>query len=41
VTPETLRKLIADAFAEGKTSATLKGIVERIVALKPQRGGGQ
>jgi hypothetical protein len=36
-----LRRIVEKASAAGKTSATLKGIVEKIVALKPQRGGGQ
>lgn len=39
--PAVLQRIVVGAFAEGKTSATLKGIVERIVALKPQQGGGQ
>lgn len=36
-----LQRIVVGAFAEGKTSTTLKGIVERIVALKPQEGGRQ
>jgi predicted ATP-dependent endonuclease of OLD family len=39
--PVVLQRIVEGASAEGKTSATLKGIVERIVALKPQPGGGQ
>ncbi len=38
--PVVLQRVVEKASAEGKTSATLKGIVEKIVALKPQRGGG-
>ena len=38
--PVVLQRIVESASAEGKTSATLKGIVERIVALKPQRRGG-
>jgi hypothetical protein len=34
-------KGIKRTTAEGKVSATLKGIVEKIVALKPQRKEGQ
>lgn len=37
--PVVLRQIVERAAAEGKTSTTLRGIVERIVALKP--GGGQ
>ncbi|MBS3947903.1 MAG: ATP-dependent endonuclease [Dethiobacter sp.] len=37
--PVVLQRIVEKASAEGKTSATLKGIVEKIVALKPQRGG--
>jgi len=39
--PVVLQRIVESASAEGKTSATLKGIVEKIVSLKPQRGGGQ
>ncbi len=39
--PVVLQRIVEKASAEGKTSATLKGIVEKIIALKPQRGGGQ
>lgn len=39
--PVVLQHIVEKAAAEGETSATLKGIVERIVALKPHRGGGQ
>lgn len=39
--PVVLQRIVEKASAENKTSATLKGIVEKIVALKPQRGGGQ
>jgi len=39
--PAVLRWIVEGASAEGRTSPTLKGIVERIVALKAQRGGGQ
>ncbi|MBE3110767.1 MAG: AAA family ATPase, partial [Acidobacteria bacterium] len=39
--PVVLQRIVEGASAEGKTSATLKGIVERIVALKHQRAGGQ
>jgi len=39
--PVVLRRIVEKATAENKTSATLKGIVEKIVALKPQQGGGQ
>lgn len=39
--PIVLQRIVEGASVEGKTSATLKGIVEKIVALKPQRGGGQ
>jgi len=39
--PIVLQHIVEKAAAEGKTSTILKGIVEKIVALKPQRGGGQ
>ncbi len=39
--PVVLQRIVEKASADGKTSATLKGIVEKIIALKPQRGGGQ
>lgn len=39
--PVVLQRIVEAASADGKTSATLKGIVEKIIALKPQRGGGQ
>jgi predicted ATP-dependent endonuclease of OLD family len=39
--PAVLRRIVVGAFAEGRTSGTLQGIVERVVALKPQRGGRQ
>lgn len=39
--PAVLQRIVVGAFAEGKTSPTLTGIVERIVALKPQPGGRQ
>jgi len=39
--PVVLQRIVEKASAESNTSATLKGIVEKIVALKPQRGGGQ
>lgn len=39
--PAVLQQIIKRTTAEGKVSATLKGIVEKIVALKPQRGEGQ
>jgi putative ATP-dependent endonuclease of OLD family len=39
--PVVLQNIVEKAAAEGKTSATLKGIIGKIVALKPQRGGGQ
>jgi energy-coupling factor transporter ATP-binding protein EcfA2 len=39
--PVVLQRIVEGAAAEGKTSATLKGIVERIVALKPQQAGGR
>jgi putative ATP-dependent endonuclease of OLD family len=39
--PAVLQRIVEGASAEGKTSATLKGIVERIVALKPHREVGQ
>ncbi|MEW6742536.1 MAG: ATP-dependent endonuclease [Planctomycetota bacterium] len=38
--PVVLQRIVEGASANGKTSATLEGIVERIVALRPQRGGG-
>lgn len=39
--PVILQRIVEKAAAESKTSATLKGIVNKIIALKPQRGGGQ
>jgi hypothetical protein len=39
--PVVLQRVVEKASADGKTSATLKGIVEKIVALKLQWGGGQ
>jgi energy-coupling factor transporter ATP-binding protein EcfA2 len=39
--PVVLQSIVEKASAAGKMSATLKGIVEKIIALKPQRGGGQ
>lgn len=39
--PAVLLKIIEKAASEGKVSATLKSIIEKIVAQKPQRGGGQ
>ena len=39
--PVVLQHIVEKAAVAGKTSATLKGIVEKIVALKPKRGGGQ
>jgi putative ATP-dependent endonuclease of OLD family len=39
--PVVLQRIVEKASAENKMSATLKGIVEKIVALKPQQGGGQ
>lgn len=39
--PVVLQHIVENAAVEGKTSATLGGVVEKIVALKPQRGGGQ
>jgi putative ATP-dependent endonuclease of the OLD family len=39
--PAVVQYIVEKAATEGKTSATLKGIVEKIVALKPQRGGGK
>jgi energy-coupling factor transporter ATP-binding protein EcfA2 len=36
-----LQRILEEASAAGKTSGTLQAIVEKIVALKPQRGGGQ
>ena len=39
--PVVHQRIVEKAAAEGKTSQTLKGVVEKIVALKPQRGGGQ
>ena len=36
-----LQQLVEKASAEGKTIPTLKGIVEKIVALKPNRGAVQ
>ena len=39
--PVVLQHIVENAAVEGKTSATLGGIVEKIVALKPQRRGGQ
>jgi predicted ATP-dependent endonuclease of OLD family len=38
--PIVLQRIVEKASAEGKTSTMLKGMVEKIVALKPQRGGG-
>jgi hypothetical protein len=38
--PVVLQRIVEAASAESKTSATLKGIVESIVALKPRRAGG-
>ncbi len=38
--PVLLRHIVEKASGEGKTSGTLKDIVERIVALQPQRGSG-
>jgi len=39
--PVVLQHIVEKALTNGKTSSTLKGIVEKIVALKPRRGGGQ
>jgi putative ATP-dependent endonuclease of OLD family len=39
--PVVLQRIIEKASADGKSSATLEGIVEKIIALKPHRGGGQ
>ena len=39
--PVGLQRIVEKAAADRKTSATLKGIVEKIIALKPRRGGGQ
>ncbi|MGO9622267.1 MAG: ATP-dependent nuclease [Desulfobaccales bacterium] len=39
--PTLLLKIVEKAVAEGKTSPTLKSIIEKIVAQKPQVGGGQ
>jgi hypothetical protein len=39
--PVVLQRIVEKGSGEGKTSATLKSIVEKIIALKPQRGGGQ
>jgi len=39
--PVVLQHIVENAAVKGKRSATLGGIVEKIVALKPQRGGGQ
>lgn len=39
--PVVLQRIVEKASADGRTSATLKSIVEMIVALKPQGGGGQ
>jgi energy-coupling factor transporter ATP-binding protein EcfA2 len=39
--PVVLQRIVEKASAESKTSAMLKGIVEKIVALKLNRGGGQ
>lgn len=39
--PAVLQRIVKGAFAEGKTSGTLQGMVEKIVALKPRRGEGQ
>jgi len=38
--PAVLQQVIDRAAAEGKVSTTLKGIIEKIIALKPQRGEG-
>lgn len=39
--PVVLQHIVEKAAVQGKRSATLGGIVENIVALKPQRDGGQ
>jgi hypothetical protein len=39
--PAVFQQIVERAAAEGKVSATLKGIVEKIVGLKLQRGEGQ
>ena len=38
--PFVLQRIVEKAAVENKTSITMKNIVEKIVALKPQRGGG-
>ncbi|HID28790.1 MAG TPA: hypothetical protein EYP19_02160, partial [Desulfobacterales bacterium] len=38
--PVVLRQIIEKTAAEGKVSTTLEGIIEKIIALKPQRGEG-
>ena len=39
--PAVVQFIVENAAAEGKSSATLEGIIEKIVALKPQRGVGR
>jgi predicted ATP-dependent endonuclease of OLD family len=39
--PTLLLKIVEKTAAEGKTSPTLKNIIEKIVAQKPKVGGGQ
>jgi putative ATP-dependent endonuclease of the OLD family len=39
--PVVLQRVVEKAAAESKTSTTLQGIVEKIVALRPKRGNGQ
>jgi hypothetical protein len=39
--PAVLQQIVERAASEGKVSTTLRGIVEKIVALKPVRGAGQ
>jgi len=39
--PTLLLKIVEKAAAEGKTSATLKSIIEKIIAQKPKQGAGQ
>jgi len=39
--PVALQQVVEKASSGSKTSPTLRGIVEKIVALKPQRGNGQ
>jgi predicted ATP-dependent endonuclease of OLD family len=39
--PVVLQRIIEKASADAKSSATLKAIVEKIIALKPQRGARQ